>query len=689
MFAAQSIVTGVVADVIQTVDVTVDTTPPVDSFLLDGIAHVAPFVFEGVIGADHEVSVAPEICIEGSRYRFQGWSDSGAATHVFTVPAAPTSLIAMYGNDGPCSRVTTGLQVIYGFAAGVGTTVRDHSGHEPALDLTIANTSAAAWMPSGGLSIAGPTVLATGGPATRLRDALRASGNVTLEAWVRPGDLSGLSSGPARIVALSQNGFPAGGNLVLGQSLGGSSEYVARVRTSVSNQYGSPDFPSPIDSATSSLTHVVYTRSSSGEEKFYLDAIEVGQGFRPGALTNWGDYVLALANEPEGGRPWLGELWLVAIYDRVLGIDDLSRNFVAGPILDAKPAPAQLTIDTAPWIEKPLIEPAINRGFAGMAATPESVSPTYRIPFIADDQLTDDNPFDVVPNYGTGQLLQAPDGEMALHVNPERGISFPVWDGARSPSLSNRAWTIFLDLDIIATVGSYPAIIAKRGNTMSGFWQLYRVDDGPDMSFAWKDDGIFRSVVFSNGWPGPGRHQIVLTRNNGSYVYYVDGLQRGQAFDPNPVPSGVGLHNLTLGVLQHDSPGTNRLEARYHNVWVNVYRAITNSDVAGLAANAWQIYSQTRLPNGVVGKAYPSLTLTASGGVEPFTWSIAGGSLPPGLTMSAAGNISGVATLATTDFFIVRVTDADAITESLEMQITVTEPSGSGGCTNCHRTASF
>ena len=95
MFAAQSIVTGVVADVIQTVDVTVDTTPPVDSFLLDGIAHVAPFVFEGVIGADHEVSVAPEICIEGSRYRFQGWSDSGAATHVFTVPAAPTSLIAI------------------------------------------------------------------------------------------------------------------------------------------------------------------------------------------------------------------------------------------------------------------------------------------------------------------------------------------------------------------------------------------------------------------------------------------------------------------------------------------------------------------------------------------------------------------------------------------------------------------
>jgi len=50
------------------------------------------------------------------------------------------------------------------------------------------------------------------------------------------------------------------------------------------------------------------------------------------------------------------------------------------------------------------------------------------------------------------------------------------------------------------------------------------------------------------------------------------------------------------------------------------------------------------LATGVQDVAYPPATLTASGGKGPYTWSVAG--LPPGLSLSAAGSLTGTPTLA-------------------------------------------
>ena len=60
--------------------------------------------------------------------------------------------------------------------------------------------------------------------------------------------------------------------------------------------------------------------------------------------------------------------------------------------------------------------------------------------------------------------------------------------------------------------------------------------------------------------------------------------------------------------------------------------------------------------SGSVGAAY-SQTLTATGGAGPstYTWSLASGTLPPGLTLSAAGVLSGTPTTAGTFSFTVQV----------------------------------
>ena len=63
------------------------------------------------------------------------------------------------------------------------------------------------------------------------------------------------------------------------------------------------------------------------------------------------------------------------------------------------------------------------------------------------------------------------------------------------------------------------------------------------------------------------------------------------------------------------------------------------------------------LTNGVVNMAYTA-TLSASGGTSPYTWSIAGGSLPSGLTLNpAGGTITGTPTSTGTNRFTVQVRD--------------------------------
>jgi hypothetical protein len=78
------------------------------------------------------------------------------------------------------------------------------------------------------------------------------------------------------------------------------------------------------------------------------------------------------------------------------------------------------------------------------------------------------------------------------------------------------------------------------------------------------------------------------------------------------------------------------------------------------------------LNSGTVGEFYCCGNLFASGGVQPFTWSVVAGALPPGLTLPKGENtISGTPTTAGTFTFTVRVTDdLDAFSEK-EFSITI------------------
>lgn len=85
----------------------------------------------------------------------------------------------------------------------------------------------------------------------------------------------------------------------------------------------------------------------------------------------------------------------------------------------------------------------------------------------------------------------------------------------------------------------------------------------------------------------------------------------------------------------------------------------TNNGGSGGGTTSNPSITTSSLPAGTVGAAY-SATLQASGGTPPYSWSLKSGSLPAGVSLSAAGTISGTPSSAgTAGSLIFEVTDAD------------------------------
>lgn len=75
------------------------------------------------------------------------------------------------------------------------------------------------------------------------------------------------------------------------------------------------------------------------------------------------------------------------------------------------------------------------------------------------------------------------------------------------------------------------------------------------------------------------------------------------------------------------------------------------------------------LPAASVGQTY-SATLQASGGVAPYTFSVASGNFPAGLMLSSTGAISGMVTAGGQFPITFRVTDANGTTATANLSLT-------------------
>ncbi|MFQ5631036.1 MAG: LamG-like jellyroll fold domain-containing protein, partial [bacterium] len=278
---------------------------------------------QDISGATENSYTTPPTALadDGAKFRCVVTNPNGSAVS--------NAAILTVGSKIGGGRVMNGQIALYTFEEAGGNKIKDVSGVGAPLDLIISNEAATKWI-TGGLAINASTIVATANAATKIIDACKNSREITLEAWIKPATTS--QWGPARIVSLSRNIWNTNVTIGQGISQNQSALYDVRLRTSSTNNVGTPSLNTPQGSLDTQLTHVIYSRDASGLAKIYKNNNQQASKSISGNLSNWNaGYNLALANELTGDRPWLGEFHLVAIYDRALSANEVSQNFNAGP----------------------------------------------------------------------------------------------------------------------------------------------------------------------------------------------------------------------------------------------------------------------------------------------------------------------------------------------------------------------
>jgi hypothetical protein len=133
------------------------------------------------------------------------------------------------------------------------------------------------------------------------------------------------------------------------------------------------------------------------------------------------------------------------------------------------------------------------------------------------------------------------------------------------------------------------------------------------------------------------------------------------AIESGALPGGVAL-NSTTGVLSGTptASGTFTFTARVTDSQIPTAQSATRQFTVVIVPPVLVISTVSPLPNGTVGTPH-AITFVAAGGTSPYLWSLAAApanNIPPGMTFSPSGVLSGTPTAHGTYSFTVIASDA-------------------------------
>ena len=167
---------------------------------------------------------------------------------------------------------------------------------------------------------------------------------------------------------------------------------------------------------------------------------------------------------------------------------------------------------------------------------------------------------------------------------------------------------------------------------------------------------LFSTLSLPGAAPGNNYSQTVNARGGTPpYLFTVNSgtLPPGLSLDPNSgaisgTPTASGSYTFAILLTDH---GSQQAQQSFTIL-------VTANPISITTGNL----------RGILGTAF-SQTLTATGGIAPYTWSLAGGILPPGLTLSPAGVLSG--TPSTAGSFPVTLSVTDATNVNAQQSVTI------------------
>ncbi len=262
-----------------------------------------------------------EVCGDGVDNDCNGAVDDGCRDAGITPDASRPEIVE---RTNLRARADQSLVALYAFLAGVGSTIYDLSGVSPVLDLEIATPGLVRWRDNGGVNLEPGARIVSSEHATKIAVACKASNAITVEAWLKPAVAS--QKGPAQVVSMSVDQHLR--NFAFGQD---GDAWTFRLRTTNTGGSGEPFLSTGAGVVQPALAHVVYVRNASGHARFIVNGESEGAEEIEGDLSNWEDtFHLVLANEFMVEHPWQGSLYLVAIYNEVLPLEDVDKNLQVG-----------------------------------------------------------------------------------------------------------------------------------------------------------------------------------------------------------------------------------------------------------------------------------------------------------------------------------------------------------------------
>jgi hypothetical protein len=154
---------------------------------------------------------------------------------------------------------------------------------------------------------------------------LTAGKGLSIEVLIQPYNV--LQSGPARILSYSLDTSIR--NFTLAQS---GENLVMRLRTVSTNVNGQNPHVEVADIfETNKIYHIVVAYNFQSE-CIYINGKKIVCDYRiQGEFSNWDKTCkLVIGNEAAGNRPWLGEIYFAAIYDKALSDAEVKAKFESG-----------------------------------------------------------------------------------------------------------------------------------------------------------------------------------------------------------------------------------------------------------------------------------------------------------------------------------------------------------------------